>query len=130
MVSRSTYLLSRSKCPLCSSALDPDCLQTFTCYSGDDIVACHNNLRDCFANLCSKACLSQLEKGSGLDFSRPAGVLVPNWSFSNSKPFDLKVIHSVKNRSLLEASLFSGNYAEFGEVGEKMIFSFMPDCLD
>ena len=38
-----------------------------------------NKLRDCFANLCSKACLSpQLEKGPGLDFSRPADVLVPN----------------------------------------------------
>ena len=83
-----------SKCPLCSSALDPDCHHALTCRSGGDIIARHNKLRDCFANLCSKACLSpQLEKGPGLAISRPADVLVPNWSLSNPAAYDLKVIH-------------------------------------
>ena len=40
-----------SKCPLCSSALDPDCHHALTCRSGGDIIARHNKLRDCFANL-------------------------------------------------------------------------------
>ncbi|KAL5493821.1 hypothetical protein EMCRGX_G015053 [Ephydatia muelleri] len=76
-------------------------------------------LRDCFANLCSKACLSpQLEKGPGLDFSRPADYLVPNWSLSNPAAFDLKVIHPLNTDLILEASLASGNSAEFGEIGK------------
>ena len=94
-----------SKYPLCSSALDPDCHHALTCRSGGDIIARHNKLRDCFANLCSKACLSpQLEKGPGLDFSRPADVLVPNWSLSNPAAFDLKVIHPLNTDLILEAS--------------------------
>ena len=84
-----------------------------------DIIARHNKLRDCFANLCSKACLSpQLEKGPGLDFSRPADVLVLNWSLSNPAAFDLKVIHPLNTDLILEASLASGNSAEFGEIGK------------
>ena len=103
-----------SICPLCSSALDPDCHHALTCHSGGDIIARHNRLRDCFANLCSEACLSlQLEKGPGLDFSRPADVLVPN-----SAAFDLKVIHLLNTDLILEASLASGDSAEVGEIGK------------
>ena len=94
------------------------CHHALTCRSGGDIIARHNKLRDCFANLCSKACLSpQLEKGPGLDFSRPADVLVPNWSLSNPAAFDLKAIHPLNTDLILEASLASGNSAEFGEIG-------------
>ena len=90
---------------VCSSALDPDCHHTLTCRSGGDIIARHNKLRDCFANLCSKACLSpQLEKGPGLDFSRPADVLVPNWSLSNPAAFNLKVIRPLNTDLVLEAT--------------------------
>eukprot|EP00731_Ephydatia_muelleri_P033774 Em0037g38a len=110
---------SDSKCPLCSSALDPDCHHALTCRFGGDIIARHNKLRDCFANLCSKACSSpQLENGPGLDFSRPADVLVPNWSLSNPAAFDLNIIHPLNTDLILEASLASGNSAEFGEIGK------------
>ena len=82
-----------------------------------DTIVRHNKLRDCFANLCSKACLSpQLEKGPGIDFSRPADVLVPNWSLSHPAAFDLKVIHPLNTDLILEASLVSGNSAECGKV--------------
>ena len=108
---------AESKCPFCSSALDPDCHHALTCRSGGDVIARHNKLRDCVANLCSKACLSpQLEKGAGIDFSRPADVLVPNWSLSNPAAFDLKVIHPLNTDLILEASLASGNSAEVGEI--------------
>eukprot|EP00731_Ephydatia_muelleri_P014469 Em0008g189a len=118
------------KCPLCSSALDPDCHHALTCRSGGDIIARHNKLRDCFANLCSKACLSpQLEKGPGLDFSTPADVLVPNWSLSNPAAFDLKVIHPVNTDLILEASLASGNSAEFGEIGKHTKNDQMSELL-
>ena len=108
-----------SNCPLCSSALNPDCHHALTCRFGGDVVARHNKLRDFFANLCSKVCLSpQLEKGPGLDFSRPADVLVPSWSLSNPAAFDLKVIHLLKTDLILEASLATGNSAEVGENGK------------
>ena len=106
-----------SKCFLCSKTLDPDGHHALTCRSGGDTIVRHNKLRDCFANLCSKACLSpQLEKGPGIDFSRPADVLVPNWSLSHPAAFDLKVIHPLNTNLILKASLASGNSAECGEV--------------
>ena len=106
-----------SKCFLCSKTLDPDGHHALTCWSGGDTIVRNNKLRDCFANLCSKACLSpQLEKGPGIDFSRPADVLVPNWSLSHPAAFDLKVIHPLNTDLILEASLASGNSAECGEV--------------
>ena len=108
-----------SKCSFCSSALDPDCHHALTSHSGGDIIARHNTLRDCFANLCSEAYLSpQLVKGPSIEFSRPANVLVPNWSLSHPAAFDLKVIHPLNTDLILEASLASGNSAECGEVGK------------
>ena len=48
-----------------------------------------------------QSCLSpQLEKGPGLDFSRPADVLVSNWSFSNPAALDLKVEKYANNDQL------------------------------
>ena len=67
----------------------------------------------------SKACLSsQLEKGPGLDISRPADVLMPNWSLSNPAALDLNVIHLLNTDLTLEVSLASGNSAEVGEIGK------------
>ena len=45
-------------------------------------------------------------------------LLVPNWSLSNPAAFDLKVIHPLNTDLILEASLASGNSAEFGEIGK------------
>ena len=45
-------------------------------------------------------------------------MLVPNWSLSNPAAFDLKVIHPLNTDLILEASLASGNSAEFGEIGK------------
>ena len=62
-----------------------------------DVITRHNQLRDCIADFCHKACLSpQIEKGSGIlpkDQSRPADILVPNWSLSRPAAFDIKVIN-------------------------------------
>ena len=59
-----------------------------------------------------------MEKGPGLDLSRPADVLVPNWSLSNPAAFDMKVIHLLNTDLILEASLGSDNSAEVGEIGK------------
>ena len=60
----------------------------------------------------------QLEKGPGIDFSRPADVLMSNWSLSHPAAFYLIVIHPLNTDLILEASLASGNSAECGEVGK------------
>ena len=78
-----------------------------TCRSGGDVITRHNQLRDCIADFCHKACLSpQIEKGSGIlpkDQLRPADILVPNWSLSRPLQF------------IQEAAQTCGHAAEMGE---------------
>ena len=82
----------------------------------------HNRLRDCFADFCRRACLApELESGCGLtsikDRTRPADVLVPNWSLSRSAAFDLKVTNLLNSNFLLGASMTSG-YTASAELEE------------
>ena len=107
-------------CPHCSQALDIHGHHALICRSGGDVVTRHNRLRDCFADFCCKACLApEIERGNGLtstkDRTRPADVLVPNWSLSRSAAFDLKVINPLNSNFLLGASMTSGYTAELGE---------------
>ena len=107
-------------CPHCSQALDIHGHHALICRSGGDVVTRHNRLRDGFADFCRKACLApEIERGSGLtstkDRTRPADVLVPNWSLSRSAAFDLKVINPLNSNFLLGASMTSGYTAELEE---------------
>ena len=90
-------------CPLFHHNMDAWGHQMLTCRSGGDVITRHNQLRDCIADFCHKACLSpQIEKGSGIlpkDQSRPANILVPNWSLSRPAAFDIKVIFAIYTRS-------------------------------
>ena len=57
-----------------------------------------------------------IEKGSGIlpkDQSRPADILVPNWSLSCPAAFDIKVINLLNLQFLQEAA--QTNAAEMGE---------------
>ena len=87
-----------------------------TCGSGGDVIARHNQLRDCIADFCHKACLStQIEKGSGIlpkDQSRPADILVPNWSLSCPAAFDIKLINPLNLQLLQEVAQTCGHAAE------------------
>ena len=107
-------------CPHCSQTLDIHGHHALICHAGGDVVTRHNRLCDSFADFCRKACLApELEKGCGLtstkDRTRPADVLVPNWSLSRSAAFDLKVINLLNSNFLLGASMTSGYTAELGE---------------
>ena len=56
----------------------------------------HNQLRDYITDFCCKACLSSVEEGSGIlpkYQSRPADILVPNWSLSRPATFDIKLMN-------------------------------------
>ena len=107
-------------CPHCSQTLDIHGHHALICHAGGDVVTRHNRLRDSFADFCRRACLApELERGCGLtstkDRTRPADVLVPNWSLSRSAAFDLKVINPLNSNFLLGASMTSGYTAELGE---------------
>ena len=97
MVARPSLTPEGTPCPLCHHNMDAWGHHMLTCRSGGDVITRHNQLRDCFADFCHKACLSpQIEKGSGIlpkDQSRPADILVPNWSLSRPAAFDIKVIN-------------------------------------
>ena len=87
-----------------------------TCRSGGDVITRHNQLRDCIADFCHKACLSpQIEKVSGIlpkDQSRPADILVPNRSLSRPAAFDIKVINPLNLQFIQEAAQTCGHAAE------------------
>ena len=95
-------------CPLCHHNMDAWGHHMLTCRSGGDVITRHNQLRDCIADFCHKACLSpQIEKGSGIlpkDQSRPADILVPNWSLSRPAAFDIKVINPLNLQFIQEAA--------------------------
>ena len=78
-----------------------------------------NELRDCIADFSHKACLSpQIERESGIlpkDQSRPADILVPNWSLSRPAAFDIKVINPLNLQFIQDAAQTCGHAAEIGE---------------
>ena len=94
------------------------------------MVTQHNCIRNCIADCCHHAHLSPLlEQGCGIgpakeDRSRPADILIPNWSLSRSAAFDIKVIHPLNNSLISDA----GASAAAGEQ-EKLENSFMG-CLE
>ena len=86
-----------SRCSLCpDSILDPLGHHATTCKQGGDIVHRHNLLRDVFADSCRLAHLSvKVEVGNNLtpdhDHTRPADVLVHNWSQGKPSAFDFSI---------------------------------------
>ena len=85
----------------CPQTLDIHGYHALICHAGGDVVTRHNRFRDSFADFCHRVCLApELERDCGLtstkDRTRPADVLVPNWSLSRSAAFDLKVINPLK----------------------------------
>ena len=107
-------------CPYCSSQLDPLGHHALTCRYAGDVVTRHNCIRDCIADFCRRAHLSPLmEQGCGIgpakERSRPADILIPNWSLSRSAAFEIKVIHPLNNSLISDAGQTSGASAAVGE---------------
>ena len=109
-------------CPLCHHNMDAWGHLMLTCCSGGDVITRHNQLRDCIADFCHKACLSpQIEKGCGIlpkDQSRPTDNVVPNWSLSRPAAFDIKVINPL-NLQLLQLRSGSNLCSDHAEIGEE-----------
>ena len=110
-----------SICPLCPGrVLDPLGHHALTCKRGGDVVTCHNKLRDTLAETCRRAHLSvKVEAGSNLtkdhSHTRPADILVPNWSLGKLAAFDLSVTSPLNSNVLLKAGLAAGQAARATE---------------
>ena len=110
-----------SSCAFCpDSILDPLGHHASTCKRGGDAVYRHNLLRDVFADSCRLAHLPvKLEVGNNLtpdhDHSRPADVLVHNWSLSKLAAFDFCVTSPLNSIILSEAGVSSGVAAQASE---------------
>ena len=100
-----------SICPLCPGrVLDSLGHHALTCKRGGDVVIRHNKLRDTLAETYRRAHLSvTVEAGSNLSkdhsHTRPADILVPNWSLGKPAAFDLSVTSPLNSNVLLEAGL-------------------------
>ena len=110
-----------SICPLCpGKVLDPLGHHALTCKRGGDVVTRHNKLRDTLAETCRRAHLSvKVEAGSNLSkdhsHTRPADILVPNWSLGKPAAFDLSVTSPLNSNILLEAGFGAGQAARATE---------------
>ncbi|KAL5496642.1 hypothetical protein EMCRGX_G012969 [Ephydatia muelleri] len=103
------------------SILDPLGHHASTCKRGGDAVHRHNLLRDVFADSCRLAHLPvKLEVGNNLtpdhDHSRPADVLVHNWSLGKPAAFDFCVTSPLNSLILSEAGVTSGVAAQASEI--------------
>jgi hypothetical protein len=82
-------------CPLCSKHVELDKLghHQLTCSTGGFVVSRHNRLRDALFSICAVANLGpKKEQGSfHEDKSRPADLLVPDWSLGKPAAFDFTV---------------------------------------
>ena len=112
-----------SSCAFCpDSILDPLGHHASTCKRGGDAVHRHNLLRDVFADSCRLAHLPvKLEVGNNLtpdhDHSRPADVLVHNWSLASLQPLTSICVTSPLNSLILsEAGVSSGVAAQASEI--------------
>ncbi|KAL5474567.1 hypothetical protein EMCRGX_G026533 [Ephydatia muelleri] len=114
----SRAILSRS-C-MADTVLDPLGHHASTCKRGGDAVFRHNRLRD-VAELCRLAHLCvKVEAGNNLtpdhSHTRPADVLVQNWSSGRPAAFDICVFSPLNTLTLSEAGVCAGAAAQAGEV--------------
>ena len=90
--------------------LDPLGHHALICKRGGDVVTRHNKLQDTLAETCRRAHLNvKVEAGSNLthdhSHTRPADILVPNWSLGKPAAFDLSVTSPLNSNVLFEAGL-------------------------
>ena len=91
-----------------------------TCKRGGDVVTRHNRLRDVLVEYCHLAHVGcQVEMGSGWGSeksrTRPADVLIPNWSLGKPVALDLTVTSPLNAEIISEASVTAGSAAYAAE---------------
>ena len=121
-----------SICPLCPEKVrDPLGHHALTCKRGGGVVTRHNKLRDTLAETCRRAHLSvKVEAGSNLSkdhsHTRPADILVPNWSLGKPAAFDLSVTSPLNDNILLKVGFGAGQAARATE--QRSMKKMMPNA--
>ena len=106
-----------SQCALCpDNVLDPLGHHAITCKRGGDVVARHNTLCDVLAKTCYWAHLGiQVEAGNDLtaghSHTRPADLLLTNWTTGKTAAFDISVPSLLNTHTLMEAGVSAGSAA-------------------
>jgi hypothetical protein len=102
------------KCPLCDFVLDPHGHHHITCARGGFLTTRHNRIRDTLFRVLSLAGMSpSLEKGAdALDLTRPADILVPNWSMGKAGAFDITVVSPLTSENLSSSGAGDHNAVE------------------
>ena len=86
---------------------------SLTCKRGGDVVTCNNRLRDVlveYYHLAHVDCQVEMGSGWGSEKSRtrPANVLIPNWSLGKPVALDLTVTSPLNAEIISEASVTAG----------------------
>ena len=95
--------------------------QSLTCRRGGDVVTCHNRLSlGCFSRVLSPGtCWLSSRDGNGWGSeksrTRPADVLIPNWSLGKPVALDLTVTSPLNAEIISEASVTAGSAAYAAE---------------
>lgn len=96
-------------CSLCSEHVMLDSLghHQVTCSTGGFVVRRHNMIRDGLYHLCRMAGLNpEKERGSfGGDQSRPADILIPNWSLGKAAALDITVVSPLISENIVGAGM-------------------------
>ena len=101
--------------------LDPLGHYATTCKQGGDVVFRHNRLRDILAETCRRAHFSvQVEAGCNLtpdhSHSRPADVLISNWTPGKTAACDISVTSPLNSNIMSEAGVTAGAAAQTTEL--------------
>ena len=104
-------------CPECGGSADPFGDHQIGCGGNGDRISHHNAIRDVLFNAAQSAALAPTREAPGLvlsSLSRPANVLLLNWSQSRPDALDVHVISPMQQLTLTEDASSSGHTLRVG----------------
>ena len=104
-------------CPECRSTADPFGDHQVGCGGNGDRISHHNAVRDVLFSAAQSAALAPSKETPGLiisTLSRPADILLPNWSRGCPAALDFHVISPLQDLTVAEASFTPGHALQVG----------------
>ena len=104
-------------CPECGGSADPFGDYQIGCGGNGNRISRHNAIRDVIFNAAQSTALAPTREAPGLvpsSLSRPADVLLPNWSRGRPAALDVHVISPTQQLTLTEAASSQGHALHVG----------------
>ena len=104
-------------CPECHSSADVFGDHQVGCGGNGDRISRHNAIRDVIFSAAQSAALAPSKESPGIvpsSLSRPADVLLPNWSSGRPAALDVHVISPLQQQTIVEASHTPGHALQVG----------------